>query len=291
MMSPHQIQEILHSSPYSPPLSENEITQQIIIPCLQKISMHNSYKFRGIHFTGGSEEQGTDIEYYEMIGPDSFRHYTGIQVKKRNLSVSAAAELINQGNRAFEKDIIDPADGRTYRIHRWIVATTGTISPPAKREIQTSLDRHGKPITFWDGVKLGEFILENYYSEFVNILQVPARIAGQSASVTNLWDADNPPVLASEFTATDWSSIDISPGAPPGLSSGILISAKPVGESLPSVKLAVRSSVDEVLVDSFVSRVNPFPLRLGEGETHIEAMVVEGDRPINILANGYQFFR
>lgn len=272
-------------------MPENEITKQIIVPCLQKISMHNSYKFRGLQFTGGSEEQGTDIAYYEMIGPDSFRHYTGIQIKKKNLGVGAAAELITQGNRAFAKDVIDPADGRTYRINRWIVATTGTISPPAKREIQTDLDRHAKPITFWDGVRLGEFILENYYSEFVNILNVPSRIAGQTASMTNLWDADNPPVLASDFDATDWSRIDISPGAPPGLSNGILISAKPVGDSLPSVKLAVRSSVGEILVDSFVSRVNPFPLKLGEGETHIEAMVVEGDRPINILANGYQFFR
>jgi hypothetical protein len=85
--------------------------------------------------------------------------------------------------------------------------------------------------------------------------------------------------------------MDISPGAPPGLSSGILVSARPVGDSLPSVKLAVRSSIDEILVDSFVSRVNPFPLRLGEDETHIEAMVVEGDRPFTIFANGYLAFR
>jgi hypothetical protein len=114
MMSPHQIQEILSSSP----LSENEITQQIIVPCLRKISMNNSYKFRGLQFTGGSDEEGTDIEYYEIIGPDSFRHYTGIQVKKRNVSVAAARELINQGSRAFEKEIIDPANGRPYRLHR-----------------------------------------------------------------------------------------------------------------------------------------------------------------------------
>jgi hypothetical protein len=221
MMSPHQIQHILYNFPYSETLPENEITKQIIVPCLQKISMHNAYKFRGLQFTGGSEEQGSDIEYYEMIGPDSFRHYTGIQVKKTNLGVGAAAGLITQGNRALEKDIIDPADGRTYRIHRWIVATTGTITPPAKREIQTDLARHGKPITFWDGVRLGEFILENYYSEFVNILNVPPRIAGQTASVTNLWDADNPPVLASEFTAPDWTKVDISPGAAPGLSSDL----------------------------------------------------------------------
>ena len=132
MMSPHQIQEILFTFPFSDPLSENEITQHIIVPSLQKISMRNGYKFRGLHYTGGSEEQGSDIEYYEMIGPDRFRHYTGIQVKKANLGVGAATGLITQGNRAFAKRVIDPADGRAHRIHRWIVATTGTISPPAK---------------------------------------------------------------------------------------------------------------------------------------------------------------
>jgi hypothetical protein len=291
MMSPHQIRDILFAFPFSAPLSENQITQQIIVPCLEKIGMRNLYKFRGLQFTGGRDEQGTDVEYYEMIGPDSFRHYTGIQVKKTNISVSAARELINQGNRAFYKEIVDPANGESYRIHRWIVATTGTISPDAKRHIQTDLARYGKPISFWDGVKVGEYILEDFYSEFVRILQVPPMFAGQSSAGMTLWDADDAPVLTSDFAATDWTSIDISHGAPPGLAIGILLSAKPIGESLPSVKIAVRSSTHEILMDSFVSRVNPSLLKLGEGVTHIEAMVVEGDRPINILVNGYQEFR
>jgi hypothetical protein len=77
--------------------------------------MRNLYKFRGLQFTGGRDEQGTDIEYYEMIGPDSFRHYTGIQVKKTNISVSVARELISQGNRALEKEIIDPAGSLVSR--------------------------------------------------------------------------------------------------------------------------------------------------------------------------------
>ena len=291
MMSPHQIQQILFGFPFSDPLSENEITQQIIIPTLQKISMRNGYRFRGLHFTGGRDEQGTDIEYYEIIGPDSFRHYTGIQVKKTNISVSAARELINQGNRAFEKEIIDSADGRAYRIHRWIVATTGNISPDAKRQIRTELARYGKPIAFWDGVKVGEYILDNYYNEFISVLHVPPAIAGQSNSVTNLYDADDPPVLANDFAATGWSRVDTSTAVPPHLTSGILISARPDGESLPSVKLALRSSVDEILVDSFLSRTNPVLLKMDDADAHIEAMVLEGDRPVTIYANGYQFLR
>jgi hypothetical protein len=105
-----------------------------------------------------------------------------------------------------------------------------------------------------------------------------------------LRDADDPPVLISGFNAADWTSLDISSGAPPGLASGTVLSAKPLGDSLPPVKLAVRSSTQAILVDSFVSRVNPLLLKLGEGETHIEAMVIEGNRPINILIIGFQEF-
>ena len=191
--------------------------------------------------------------------------------------MAAARELIHQGNRAIEKEITDPADGRPYRIHRWIVATTGTISPDAKRQIQAELARYGKPIAFWNGVKLGENILDLYYNEFIIKLQVPPIVAGQSNSVTNLYDADDPLVLASDFAATDWSRVDTSNAVPPNLTSGILISAKPVGESLPLVKLALKSSIDEILVDTFLSRANPVLLKLDEVDTHIEAMVIEGD--------------
>jgi hypothetical protein len=78
MMSPHQIQEILDSSA----LSENDISKQLFVPCLQKISMMNSYSLRDVRFTGGSYEKGTDIEYYEIMGPDKLRFYPGIQAKR-----------------------------------------------------------------------------------------------------------------------------------------------------------------------------------------------------------------
>jgi hypothetical protein len=58
-------------------------------------------------------------------------------------------------------------------------------------------------MSFWDGVKMGEYILDNFYSEFVNILNVPPRLAGQSSGVTQWWDPDDPPVLVSDFAATD----------------------------------------------------------------------------------------
>jgi hypothetical protein len=53
----------------------------------------------------------------------------------------------------------------------------------------------------------------------------------------------------------------------------------------------VRSSIDELLVDSFSSQVSPHFIRLEPGETTIEATIVEGERPVSILARGYLEFR
>jgi len=252
--------------------------------------MLNNRRFRGVRFTGGRHEQGSDIEYYELIGPDKFRHYTGIQVKKANISVKAARDLINQGYRAFEKDIIDPEDNRAYRIHRWIVATTGTISPDAEEQILKELDRYKKPITFWNGLRVAELILEYFYNEFVAIMNVPPEIAGITSGQTIMWDPKQPPVLARDFNSSEWSRVDISAAAPL-TASGIYILVEPVGESRPSVKCLVRSSIDEILVEYFASQFSPIPLRLEPGETSIEAMLIDGDEPVNIFARGYLEFR
>lgn len=286
MMSPFHIQWILNNST----ATENQISEHVLVPCLRKISTMNNHRFRGIQFTGGSNEQGTDIEYYEMIGPDSFRHYTGIQVKKKALSVSATRELINQGSRAFEKDIIDPADGRAYRLHRWIVATTGDITDPAKAQIRAELERYGKPISFWDGKRLGEMILENFYDEFVRIMNVPQEMTRMSSGQTIMYDPDERLEAVSDFAPAEWSKVDISAIVPP-TASGIYIAIKPAKGNLPSVKLSIRSSVDEQLVDSFASQLSPTFIRLEPGETTIEAKFAEGDRPVSILGKGYLEFR
>ncbi len=285
-MSPYHIQNILNATS----ATENQITERVLVPCLDKISMLNDRRFRDVRFTGGRDEQGTDIEYYELIGPDKFRHYTGVQVKKANVSVSAARELINQGYRAFEKVIIDPENGGSYRIHRWIVATTGTISSDAKKQIHQELKRYGSQITFWDGLRLGELILENYYNEFVAIMNVPPEMARISSGQTIMWDPKEPPVLVRDFSSPQWSPIDISAAAPP-TASGIYVTVEPVGESRPSIKCTVKSSIDEILVEYYASQFSPIPLRLEPGETSIQAKLIDSNEPVNIFARGYLEFR
>ena len=77
----------------------------------------------------------------------------------------------------------------------------------------------------------------------------------------------------------------------PASASGTFLTIKPTGGNFPPVTCAVRSSRDELLVESVSSQLNPCLLGLQDGETSIEAMLVEGNRPVELLAKGYTFFR
>jgi hypothetical protein len=82
---------------------------------------------KGVRFTGGADEHGIDIEYYELTEPESHKSYVGIQFKKGDLVYSSSGskgsvkDVKNQAEEAFEKEIYD-IDGVHY-ISRFIVAT------------------------------------------------------------------------------------------------------------------------------------------------------------------------
>ena len=140
-------------------------------------------------------------------------------------------------------------------------------------------------------MRVGEFILGYFYPEFVSILNIDRQVAGISSAGVTWWDPDEPPIAATNFNGTAWTRIDISDAVPPASAAGILLTVKPTGGSLPPVKCAVRSSEDELLIDSFQSQINPYLLRLKDSETSIEAMLVEEDRLVELLARGYLEFR
>lgn len=285
-MSPWSIKELLNNTG----LNENEISKQILVPCFQKISMRSGYSQKDIQFTGGSPEKGVDIQYYEVVGPDKHRFYTGIQVKKKDITQGDATQLIIQGTQAFEKDIIDPSSGMDYRINRWIVATTGEIKPQAKEEIRKDLSRYGKLISFWDGIKLGELILDNYYDEFTRILNINPILAGSSNVVINWWNPDEPIVVSENFTNAEWKKLDLSSLLPP-TSDGVFLTIAPLNGNLPPVQCAIRSSVDEITIESFMSQISPYLLHLKIGETQIEARIIGNNRPVKILTRGFRFLR
>lgn len=275
------IQQILLDSDWR----EDKLSKEIFVPCLQAFSIRNGLRLRDVRFCGGTSELGNDIEYYEVLGPDFFRSYTGIQVKKGTVSQSDAGELIRQGEEAFEKDIADIGSGQTYRLGRWVVAATGSVTDPAQREILKRLQRYGKPIHFWDGLKLGALIMEYFYREFVERMGVSAFVAASNNLQTCLWDPDKPIPIAENFASADFQELDISKAAHE-VAAGLLLTVRPRDKNLPSVCCIIRSSIDEITIDSVQSQLHPYLLRLAQPDK-VEAILLDPTRPVDILARGY----
>jgi hypothetical protein len=285
MMSPQMIRDLLVASQ----LTENELSQRVFTPCLQKMSMVMSYALRDVRFVGGSSEQGNDIEFYEVIGPDKHRIYTGVQLKKSDVNQADATDLIRQGTQAFEKSVTDPSSGTSYRIGRWVLGATGNITSPARERIHQELSRYGKLISFWDGIRLSEFILDHYYDEFVRELGVNPVLAGSQNVRVNLWDPESPFMLAQKFDAVDWMQMDLSSAVPSVGTDGVFLVFYPLDSNLPTVRVAVRTSKDDIVVDSVMSQVNLILVKLAPGETSCKIRLFDARRPIRVACRGFRF--
>jgi len=282
MMSPAMIQAILVGSPWP----ENQISQAILLPCLDQFSVRSGLRLRNLKFTGGASELGNDIEYYELFGPDQLRFYTGIQVKKGTIGLGESTSLVTQGIQAFDKDIVDASNGQVYRINRWIVIATGDITAPARAHVVQQLNRYAKPIHFWDGLKISELISEYYYREFVQAMGVNQYLAASENVRMSLWDPDKPLVVAEKFSSTSFVSMSVAQAAPP-TASGIYLTVRPNDANMPSVTCIVRSSIHEITIDSLQSQLQAYVLRINGGADKVEAMILEVGRSVDILARGY----
>ena len=281
VMSPEMIQQILLHTPWV----ENDISRKILVPCLHSYSVRNGYRLRDVRFTGGGSELGNDIQYYELLGPDLLRFYTGIQLKKGDVTQSSCRDLIRQGEEAFGKDIDDIGTGQSYRINRWVVAATGKVTDPAQREIMKNLDRYAKPVHFWDGTKIGDLIMTYFYREFIEVMGIDAIYAASDNIRSMLFDPDSPITIAKNFSSDHFTVIDTSRAAP-GIAAGLLLTVKPTGKNLPSTQCIVRSACDEITIDSVQSQLQPYLLRMNPDD-EVEAMVLDTTRTVDILARGY----
>lgn len=154
-------------------LREHRMAKDIFVPVLEKTGC------LGVKFTGGSDERGVDIEYYELTQPEERKSYVGIQFKKGDLvyssrgSKNSVKEVKNQAEEAFEKEIHDIDDRGIHYISRFIVATTGDINEKARSLIgkarQKGADRR---IDYWTGDKLAEFIQNHWLDEFLEYFQI-----------------------------------------------------------------------------------------------------------------------
>ena len=154
-------------------LHEHTMAKDIFVPVLKAMGCD------GVRFTGGTNEQGIDIEYYELTKPEKFKSYVGIQFKKGNLVYSAGGkknsirEIKNQAEEAFEKGIPAVNSAKIHYIGRFVVATTGEINDKAREMInKAKLKGDGRRINYWDMGKLAEYIQDYWLDEFVEYFSI-----------------------------------------------------------------------------------------------------------------------
>lgn len=167
MLDKEQIIENLNS------IHEHKMAKDIFVPVLKKMGCH------AVKFTGGPDEAGVDIEYFELTQPENSRSYVGVQFKKGDLvyssggSKNSVKEVKNQAEEAFDKEIVDLDTHATLYISRFVVATTGDINEKARSFIgkarQKGSDRR---IDYWTGDRLAEYIQDFWMDEFIEYFDI-----------------------------------------------------------------------------------------------------------------------
>lgn len=154
-------------------LHEHKMAKEIFVPVLRKMGL------KGVRFTGGSDEQGIDIEYFELTEPEKLKSYVGVQFKKGDLKYSARGgkntikEIKNQAEEAFEKEIVEYNSSAKHFINRYVVATTGEINGTARTMINKARGNgKDRSITYWDGERLVEYITDYYLDEFIQYFNI-----------------------------------------------------------------------------------------------------------------------
>ena len=154
-------------------LHEHKMAKEVFVPVLKKMGL------KGVKFTGGPDEQGLDIEYYELTQPENEKSYVGVQFKKGDLvyssggSKNSVKEVKNQAEEAFEKEIHDIDEHSVRYISRFIVATTGDINENARKYIGRARQKgQDRRIDYWTGDRLAEYIQDDWQAEFKDYFSI-----------------------------------------------------------------------------------------------------------------------
>ena len=171
-------------------LPEHKMARDIFVPVLKKMGC------LGVKFTGGPDEIGVDVEYYELTQPEERRSYVGIQFKKGNLvyssrgSKNSIKEVKNQAEEAFEKEIHDIDNRGTHYISRFVVATTGDINEKARSFIGKARSKGSdRRIDYWTGDRLAEYIQDYWLEEFLSYFQIDEVEESSEDDLTAGWPA------------------------------------------------------------------------------------------------------
>lgn len=285
MISVPMVKDILETSGWD----ENRMTKDIIIPCLERYSASHNHCLREIRFTGGAHEFGNDIEFYELSGPDQFRLYTGIQVKKGKIDQSQATMLAMQGNQAFSKDILDPSINQGFRITRWVAATTGDITPPARVALAQLLRGENRLVHAWDGLKLAQLIFDNFLPEFLDLMGVSDELRTSSNVSDVMYDPDERLVVGQSLKPGVRHTLDLSAGAPPVVTTGVYLAFEPDTDKLKELTCSVQSDMADMMIEAVSSRFQPVLMPVTENRQI--SVRFEGDRTVTVLCRGYRFAR
>lgn len=157
-------------------LQEHKMAKDIFVPILQRMGCE------GVKFTGGPDEVGIDIEYYELTKPENLRSYVGVQFKKGKLVYSSGGgknsvkELKNQAEEAFDKEMHDIDTHATLYISRFVVATTGEINEKARAFIGKARQKgNDRRIDYWDGDRLAEYVQNYWMDDFINYFDITSQ--------------------------------------------------------------------------------------------------------------------
>ena len=147
-------------------LGEFQLRKNVMIPLFKKVE-----KFKDIKDCHGNREFGIDIQFYEEIGIGE-RLYYGVQLKTKDISGTSGKRgniktIIDQAEEAHNKGFYCVEEKKNRTIDRFLVVTTGNITPKAEEIIRNSLAKHNleKLISFWNGERLVDFI-ESHDTDF-----------------------------------------------------------------------------------------------------------------------------
>jgi len=286
MISISMVQSLLEEIDWS----ENKITKEIIIPALDSFSAKGSHRLKNIEFTGGASELGNDIQFYELIGPDNCRMYTGIQVKKGDIDQTQTTQLVIQGEQAFNKSIHDPSNHQVHRITRWVVASTGKITTPARKIVQEHAARHGKPVHFWSASKLAEIIHENYLENFLEKIGYGETFINSSNVIDTFYDPDEKTVLATDVNAESYVRVPAHFLVPPVVSTGIFIAVDVIGEKNPSHTFHAKANDFEVTASCMMSKISPIYVRTDESGC-FDIKLLDTKARASVYLKGYRYTR
>ena len=286
MISIPMVQSLLEQIDWN----ENRITKEIIIPTLESFSTRSLHKLKNIEFIGGASELGNDIQFYELIGPDNFRMFTGVQVKKGDIDQTQASGLVIQAEQAFNKSIHDPSNHQTHRITRWVVASTGKITAPARKIVEEHAAKHGKPVHFWSASKLAELIHENYLDNFLEKIGYGETFINSSNVIDNFYDPDEKTVMATDVNAEGYTRVPPHFLVPPVVSTGVFIAVDVIGEKNPSHTFHAKSNDFEVTVSCMMSKISPIYIKTDKSGC-FDIKLLDTKATAAVYLKGYRYTR